>query len=96
MISYNQCTLVGQFKKVFIKDSKLDPCLRFILKVDDQEIIIQVRNKLMDVVKEFIKKGDKILCQGKIKSYRFKYNDSQGSTIEIDCDRIKFLHGKKI
>lgn len=57
---------------------------------------IVVRNKLAEICEKYLTKGDKIYCEGKIKSRQWTGEDGQTRyTTEIHVNDLTFLSNKK-
>ena len=57
---------------------------------------IVVRNKLAEICEKYLTKGDKIYCEGRIKTRQWTGEDGQTRyTTEIHVRELKFLSNKK-
>jgi len=55
---------------------------------------IVVRNKLAEICEKHLHKGDKIYCEGKIKSKQWEEDGIKKNLTEIHVSEIKFLSAK--
>ncbi len=56
---------------------------------------IVVRNKLAEICEEHLSKGDKIYCEGRIKTRQWEQEGQKKYTTEIHVDKMTFLSTKK-
>lgn len=56
---------------------------------------IVVRNKLAEICEKYLSKGDKIYCEGRIKSRKWEQDGTTHYTTEIHARDLTFLSTKK-
>lgn len=56
---------------------------------------IVVRNKLAEICAKYLSKGDKIYCEGRIKTRQYEANGQKRYTTEIQVQEMTFLSTKK-
>ncbi len=56
---------------------------------------ILIRNKAVDICEKYLKKGDRIYIEGRIKTRKWQDNNGNDRySTEIHCDEFKFLSSK--
>ena len=55
---------------------------------------IVVKNKLAEICEKYLKKGDKIYCEGKIRTSEYEVNNTSKLKVEIHASEINFLSPK--
>ena len=56
---------------------------------------IVVRNKLAEICEKYLSKGDKVYCEGKIKTREYEQDGIKRYTTEIQVGEMMFLSTKK-
>ena len=56
---------------------------------------IVVRNKLAEICEKYLSKGDKIYCEGRIKTRQYEADGQKRYTTEIQVQEMTFLSTKK-
>ncbi|MBE7651756.1 single-stranded DNA-binding protein [Tenacibaculum finnmarkense genomovar finnmarkense] len=56
---------------------------------------IVVRNKLAEICEKYLSKGDKVYCEGRIKTRQYEADGQKRYTTEIQVQEMTFLSTKK-